>query len=519
MKLILCLAILTLNLSSYLTNMLYFQQNHYNIPRQINHYKHYYIPLIKHTIYSLPLVLLLLINTYEVFIRSTIGIIFIVAYILLLNFKKHKWIKPLVYTLRVYRFTILYNILNFVAIYGLVMNTNSYSIILVIILYEGISQAIFILTAIIIQPIEKQIKNYYIRIAKKKLYTNNNLIKIAISGSYGKTSTKFILNELLKDRYYTLMTPHSYNNDMGISKCINERLNKFHDIFIIEVGADHVGEITKLAKFIKPDYALITSIGPQHLETFKTMPNIIHEKMQLIEFIKPSGTAFINLDNYHIKNYHIYNNINKITYSLEDPSANYYATNITYNSKGSSFDIIHNNLTYHYSTILLGKHNISNILSAIVIANYLNISMQTLISYVSNLNYIEHRLQLIQRGNYTIIDNSYNSNPSSAKNSLEVLSKMPNIRIIITPGMVDLGRIQELENYNFGTLMKDKTDIVILVGERITKQLYLGLKESSFNMHNVYITSSFKEAYSMLDSLAKVATVLIENDLPDNFII
>ena len=167
---------------------------------------------------------------------------------------------------------------------------------------------------------------------------------------------------------------------------------------------------------------------------------------------------------------------------------------------------------------LLGKHNISNILAGIALGRELGLSWELLQKAVSNVNYVEHRLQLKKINGFNYIDNAFNSNPEGARMSLEVLKLMPNHRYIVTPGMIDLGVKQHELNKQFGTQMKDNVDTVLLIGRKQTLPIYEGLKESGFDMEQVVVLDTVKEAFKYIESHAnKDDIILLENDLPDAF--
>lgn len=117
------------------------------------------------------------------------------------------------------------------------------------------------------QPVEKGINNHYLNDAKAKLAARDDLIKIGITGSFGKTSTKFVLAAILSEKFDVLATPSSFNTPMGLTRVIREQLEPHHQVFIAEMGARHVGDIKELVDLVHPKYGMITSVGPQHLET------------------------------------------------------------------------------------------------------------------------------------------------------------------------------------------------------------------------------------------------------------
>ena len=491
-----------------------FQQNRYEFFRYteyLTNKKNYKFEI--NIIFILLMIILGIIN-----VSYYVSLIITVLYCILewyLESKKN-YIKPLVYTKRVIRQIIIMIILTFVCEYLLlkVLNVSLVSAISVVLPYLLVYPM-----ALLALPMEKLIKKSYENKAKKILYSYTNLIKVGITGSFGKTSTKNIINDIVNDDYYTLITPASYNTPMGITRTIREYLKPTHELFICEMGADHVGEITYLMNFVKPKYGIVTSIGPQHLNTFKSLDNIINEKMQEIELLPSDGVGIINYDNEYIRNYKIKNNCKVISIGIDNKDADYVAYDLNYSSSGTTFKVNINDKPYEFKTILLGKHNVMNILSGIVLALELNIDVNKIVSNVSNVRMVEHRLELKKINGFTFIDNAFNSNPVSSKLSLDVLSKMDNKRIIVTPGLIDLGKKQDEYNYEFGKYMINKCDFVILVGKKNTETIYNGLKDVNYDMHNVLVVESEKEAFNYVYThFTPNDIVLLENDLPDAFL-
>ncbi|MDO4198147.1 MAG: UDP-N-acetylmuramoyl-tripeptide--D-alanyl-D-alanine ligase [Erysipelotrichaceae bacterium] len=367
-------------------------------------------------------------------------------------------------------------------------------------------------------PMEERIKKGYENEARDILDTNSNLIKIGITGSYGKTSTKNIITDILSDHYLTLMTPASYNTPMGITRTVREMMKPIHEVFVCEMGADKVDDISYLMDFVKPKYGIVTSIGPQHLNTFRSMDNIIKEKMNEIEMLPADGVGFINLDNEYIRDYEIKNTCRIISVSIDNEDADYRATKIVYSRSGTSFSLKIGKRYYKFQTALLGKHNVTNTLIGIALGIELGMSVKEIQKAVANIRQVEHRLEIKKINGYTFIDDAFNANPLGSKMSLDVLSMMPERRVIVTPGMIDLGEKEDEINYEFGTYMKDRADFVILVGEKQTECILKGLIDSGFKENGYLVTNNVREAFDYVYTHFSVNdTILLENDLPDAF--
>lgn len=499
----------------YVKNALHmFQQNRYEL------YRYSKWLFNKNNIrYTNTLTYLLVLSiTYLVFKSDILVLCLTIIYsIIAIELESNKeYIKELVYTARVKRQIAVMSVLMIVITYALVTYV-PYALIPLFVIY--LPYLLIYPMHIVTNPIESAIKKAYENNARKILNSMDDLTKIGITGSFGKTTTKNIVTDIISSSYLTLMTPASYNTPMGITRTIREMLKPIHEVFVCEMGADHVGEITYLMKFVKPKYGIVTSIGPQHLNTFKSMENIIKEKMQMIELLPEDGVGILNGDNEFINNYEINNTCKIVKVGIKNADVDYQAKNIKYSKDGSSFEIKIDKKNYKFKTALLGEHNIMNLLAGIALAIEMGIDIKTIVKNVSEVNRVEHRLELKNINGFTFIDNAFNSNPVGCKLSLDVLKLMPGKRIIVTPGLIDLGNKEKEYNYDFGSYMKDRADFVILVGEKTSQPILRGLQDSDFDMSKCIVCKSVKEAFTYVYANFSVKdTILLENDLPDAFL-
>ena len=360
----------------------------------------------------------------------------------------------------------------------------------------------------------------YIAKTKRKLNKFPNLIKIGITGSYGKTSTKYILNTILSENYSVCITPHSFNTPMGITRVVLDYLKPHHDILITEMGAKQVGDIKFLCDIVKPQYGIITSVGSQHLATFGTLENIAKTKYELIDSLpKKEGLAIFNGDNQgSIK---LYNKCDKEKYytSITDNSAYVFADNINVSKNGLSFKLNIDKNKIDCKTKLVGKHNLENILVSSAIAYKLGLSMEQIKIGISKLKPINHRLEIKNENGITIIDDSYNSNVEGSVCALEVLNLFKDSRkVVVTPGLVELGQMEKEENFNFGKNIAKVADLVIIVNKTNMESIKNGLLSEEFKEQNIYFVSTLIEARMKLKEITKLGDVILfENDLPDNY--
>lgn len=372
--------------------------------------------------------------------------------------------------------------------------------------------------AVVALPIEKCIFLLYFHDAERKLLQNERLIRIGITGSYGKTSTKFILAEILSQKYHVLATPASFNTPMGVTRIIRERLQPAHQVFIGEMGARHVGEIRELCRLVHPTIGLLTAIGPQHLDTFKTIERIRDTKYELIDALPADGLAVFQADGALVSQ--CWQKTNKPKLLVGEVGSDAWAKDVQVGSYGSRFTLcLPGWAGIPCETRLLGEHNIRNILMATAVAKHLGLSREQIARGVAALKPVEHRLQLLQSaGGVTVIDDAFNTNPTSSKRALDVLRGFSGRRVIVTPGMVELGAEEARFNEEFGRYMAGCVDVAVLVGRKHTAPIAQGLRAAGFAPENIHVVSSLDEASALNRTLLRAGDVVMyENDLPDHY--
>ncbi len=377
------------------------------------------------------------------------------------------------------------------------------------------------LSGLLAWPIEKAISECYFRDARRKLLSNPGLIRIGLTGSYGKTSVKHILGTILSEKYPTLITPASFNTPMGVSRAIRERLTPSHQIFVGEMGARHVGDIKELCRLVKPTIGIITSVGPQHLETFKTIERITNTKYELIDALPQEGSrSYFYNDGAICKQLYDKTTKTKVLCGRDPETSDVWCDEVRVSAEGSSFTLhIKGKGSIECQTRLLGEHSIQNILLASAVASDLGLTLKQIAHGIAKLQPVKNRLELITRpGGFTIINDAFNSNPVGAKAALNVLKAFPQRRIIITPGMVELGANEAEYNRDFGRAMKDCVDIAIIVGKNRVKPIMEGLKEAGFTDEQIFRVDSLDDSTRLLHTMVRPTdTVLYENDLPDHY--
>lgn len=450
------------------------------------------------------------------------NILFSVLYTLLilkrLSTKKQNKL-PLKYTSRVKRLIFTNMLMHILPI--IILEYFKINYIYLILGYIAFTNSVYVLLSIYINtPVEKLVGYYYKSKAKSKLRSMNNLKVIGITGSYGKTSSKNILNDILNIKYNSMPTPKNYNTPFGLMITINNYLDKFTDVFIAEMGACQEYDIDELCKLVKPKYGIITKIGIAHLATFGSREKIQKTKFELIENLPNDGIGILNGDDEWQRSYKIKNNCKIKWIGIDSTDVDVRATDITLSPEGTKFNVIikGDSNKYEFQTKLLGYANIYNILAGIALGLEFGMTIEQLKAGVSKVKAVEHRLELKKQGDITIIDDAYNSNPDGAKMALDVLKMMPGKHIVVTPGMIELGEQEYIKNKEFGMQIAESSDEVILVGKEKTKPIYEGLKEKGFKEDKIHIINDVLIAFDLIQKLKEKETyVLLENDLPDIF--
>ncbi len=439
------------------------------------------------------------------------------AIVLALFYTPKKAKKPLVYTARVKRLLVTFSLIE-IALCALSTVLNGDIGIILLGVTALIVPFSIIIANIINAPVEAAVRRYYINDAKKLLKSHSRLKIIGITGSFGKTSVKYYLTALLGAKYNVLMTPESYNTPMGVVKTIRSSLRGTHEIFVCEMGAKYVGDIKELCDIVHPENGIVTSIGEQHLESFGSVQNIISTKYELASGIPSDGKLFINISSETV--YKNRPNRDAITYGLS-PEADYYAADIAVSGNGTTFTLRHKGECETYRTRLIGEANVVNIVGAIAAANgAYGISLPELKSAVANLKCVPHRMELIDRGGMIIIDDAFNSNPAGAAAALRTVGLFDAVKIIVTPGMIELGEKSDELNGELGKNAAAVCDYIVAVGERQAKPIVSGAKAAGFDESKIHVAKTFNDAMAFVNSInseGKKKVVLLENDLPDNF--
>jgi len=384
---------------------------------------------------------------------------------------------------------------------------------------------IVLLAAYAVRPVERRIYQRFLGEADRRIRTFPGRV-IGITGSYGKTTTKFITADLLAAKYRVLKTPDGVNTTMGITRIIREELSDLHEIFVVEVAAYGPGEIREVCEILRPRLGILTSVGVQHLERFGTPARIAEAKYELLASLPPGGTGVINADDpvcLELAERARAEGKRVLLYGMGEGTGDLAVrgVDVKVSGRGTRFRVITGQgASADYETRLLGRWNLSNILAGIAAAVEWGVPLEAMQDAVAALRPAPRRLEVREEAGIVKILDIANANPRGAQMALEVLAQFTGgSRILITPGMVELGPIEAEENRRFGQAAAAVCDYVVLVGPEQTRPIRDGLADGGFLQDRILVARNAEEVADRLAGVVRPGDILLyENRLPDTYL-
>lgn len=378
-----------------------------------------------------------------------------------------------------------------------------------------------LLANVLLKPVHAHINRGFVQAASRRIAQLKPIV-VGIAGSYGKTSTKYFTETLLAERFNVIKSPGNYNTLLGITRVVNDMLTPDHQVFIAEMGAYKRGEVREIADLVHPRIGIIASIGPEHFERFLSMDNIERTNYELVEALSADGLAVFNGENEHCRKLAAQTRHTRVAlYGLDNRrgDCDLWAEEIEHGPDGLRFTMAtKDRARIQITAPIVGRHMVLNILGAARIALELGVTLEEVARAAPKLRSAPNRLELKKGAAGTIIiDDSYNSNPIGASEALHVLSQFKTgRRILVTPGMIELGELHYLKNEEFGFEAAQSCDFAILVGPEQTRPIQDGLRRGGFPENSQRVVKDLAEATALFQKLLRPGDVLLfENDLPD----
>ena len=325
---------------------------------------------------------------------------------------------------------------------------------------------------------------------------------VGVTGSVGKTSTRDMVYSVVKQKYKTLKTEGNYNNEIGLPLTIL----RYHDeeVLVLEMGMNHLQEMSRLSMIARPDIACITNIGTAHIGELGSRENILKAKLEITDGMKEGSTLIINQDNDMLQTVELpHLNVVRVGKGKE---ASIQASHIVLEETKSSFEVEYQGKKEIIEVPVQGEHNISNALIAIAVGIELNISLEDIKKGIQEFKLTKNRMDILEKNHKTVIDGTYNASVDSMKSSIDVLANYKKRKVAILADMLELGNYSQQLHEEVGSYVASKgIDILVCVGKE-AKYIYQKARES---MKDVYYFESNQEVIARLDELLKEDDVIL----------
>jgi len=348
--------------------------------------------------------------------------------------------------------------------------------------------------------------------AKERLATMQ-ATRIAVLGSYGKTSMKELLLTLLSEAKTIAATPGNKNVLISHARWVNNTLTGDEEVLIVEYGEAAPGDIASFAEFSKPTYAIVTGLAPAHLDYYPSLEAVANDFADIQTEVKPQNIWCSNTSELLTTRFpgaHLYD---------QKGAAGYTVSDVTVSFSGTKFSLQIGKSRLAISSGLVGRHHIGPIVAAISIAKQIGLSNKQIISGIAKTKSYEHRMQPRELHGAWVIDDAYNGNIEGMKAGLLLLAELPaKRRIYVTPGLVDQGDENERVHHDLGELIAQANpDQVVLMKNSATKYIQQGLERADY-AGRISIESNPLEYYLNLDKhIAAGDVVMLQNDWPDAY--
>ncbi|MFA7314855.1 MAG: Mur ligase family protein [Candidatus Magasanikbacteria bacterium] len=381
----------------------------------------------------------------------------------------------------------------------------------------------FILITIIITFVNiatQLIKKYVANLAKRKLAKYKKLTVIGITGSYGKTSTKEILTNLISYKFKVVKTPKNINTDFGISKFILQTNFKDVDFFVVEMGAYRVGDLNEHCNIVNPKIGILTAISPQHLSLFGSIENIQKAKYELLKYLPKNGLAVTNSDNKYCREFLEEIKAKTMTFGFEEE---FKPTCLIEDIKNTTEGIIckfkkttNQEIHTELHTKLSGEYNILNLAPSFLVADYLGFSAEDLQEAVKKIENPKYALNVYNYGKAIIIDDTYNSNPDGFKVAINMLASYSHEykKIIVTRGIIELGELSNEIHEQIGGEIAFVADDLVITTPDFVEPLKKGVG-TKYQTKVMVKTSSLDLLAYLKEHKKTKSVILLENRIPE----
>jgi len=337
------------------------------------------------------------------------------------------------------------------------------------------------------------------------LRQHRNVLVVGITGSVGKTSTRDMVYSVVKQKYKTLKTDGNYNNEIGLPLTVLRYDDE--EVMILEMGMNHLGEMSRLSKIALPDIAAITNVGTAHIGELGSRENILKAKLEITDGMKDGNCLIINQDNDMLQTVDI-PRLNVVRVG-KDKKSQILAKNIELNETSSSFTVEYNGKEELIHVPVQGEHNVSNALTAIAVGLELEIDIEDIKKGIQSFELTKNRMDILEKDHHvTVIDGTYNASVDSMKSSIDVLANYSRRKVAILADMLELGNYSEKLHREVGQYVVDKhIDVLICVG----KEAYYMFDQAKKQLENVfYYENNQQLIHDLKDMICENDIVLLK---------
>lgn len=377
-----------------------------------------------------------------------------------------------------------------------------------------------------LRPVQRADNQRFLKQAQQRLRDARPLV-VGITGSYGKTTTKACVTAVLDLLGPAYPTPASFNSTLGVVRAINEGLQPQHQSFVVEMGAYRTGDVRELCELVHPQVGVLTAIGPAHLERFGSLDVTEQAKGELADSVPADGLFVTRADDERTLRVARTRAAGRVLLfaPAPHPEADLWAEEVRLEEGRTRFALVvragvagPEEQRAEVRARLLGEHNVANLLAAAAVGVGQGLALTDVARALGRVAPPDHRLAPIvnKAGGIVVIDDSYNANPAGAAAALGVLRDHPATRrLLVTPGMVELGEREQEENRRLGTLAAEVADVAFLIGPR-GRDVAEGMRAAGVSDDRILAFPDGPAAHAKLAELTRAGDVILfENDLPD----
>jgi len=413
---------------------------------------------------------------------------------------------------------------------------NPFWIVILMLAYDILIPVIVSLIVLFFQPFFVAARNRILQKAAKKMTQFPGLKVIAITGSYGKTSTKEFLTTILSSKFKVLATPDHNNSEIGIAQTILRDLKPEHEIFVVEMGAYNKGGIKLLCDIVEPEMGVVTGVNEQHLATFGSLENLLSAEggRELLASLPPHGTIIVNGDNEYCLDLYKTAAIKKRLYAVKKNvlDSHIWTEDVTVNTDSISFIAVSGQANFiddpnkskkemaHFAASVLGRQQVQNLLGAILAARELGMNFGEISNACGAITQAQAGMTL-KKGAYglEVIDATYSSNSDGVAADLDYLKIFPGKCVIVMPCLIELGNKSSQVHYQIGKKIAEVCDLAIITTKDQFEQIKKGAIENGMAADKVIFSEKPKEIFSTITTSCKQGdTVLIEGGRPKELI-